>query len=73
MHHSTTFIPSMNSVLLYGGRTSPAQANGLCYLLQCDSDSAQCHIEPVHIDNTSEMPEPRWRHTATCIVNSGLF
>lgn len=61
IHHTTVALDN-NTVLLYGGRLSPASANGCCYVLRVGDDSGEWEAVVI-----SASPEPRWRHTATCI------
>lgn len=63
MYHTT--VPLGNDrILLYGGRLSPAKANGGCHVLSVEGDRGEW--KALVIDAS---PEPRWRHTATCIVD----
>ena len=66
MYHTTVGLHD-NRILLYGGRLSPAKANGCCHILSIKEDSGEW--KKLEIDGS---PEPRWRHTATPIsANNG--
>lgn len=58
MYHTTVALGD-NRLLLYGGRLSPAKANGCCYVLSVEQGG---EWKELAIDAS---PEPRWRHTAT--------
>ncbi len=69
MYQTATLIPSLDIILFYGGRGSPAKACGSCYSLQ-PSDTYALWKE-VELDSASQVPEPRWRHTATLVSSRG--
>lgn len=69
MHHTATFLHFLNAVLIYGGRTSPAQANSVCFLLRLEGGSVEC--TQINADPHSDVPTARWRHTATMFVLKG--
>ena len=66
IHHTATLVPSLNAVLVYGGRASPSHPNPSCYLLRLDGEWAKVDLDP-----TSHMPDPRWRHAATLLEGTG--
>ena len=69
MFHSTTLLPSLNSVLLCGGRTSPKQGNSSIFMLNYEERRVlwTCTVPSL----SSDVPEGRWRHTATPITCDG--
>ena len=69
MHPTLTVLPSLDSVLLFGGRESPTTPLGSCLLLHCQDRKGVWSSVAVAPD--SECPEPRWRHSATCLTLEG--
>ena len=65
MHHTTVLLPD-GSLLLCGGRTSPAKPLTSFFQLRPEGDTAVWSC--VQLDPTSDLFEPRWRHTSTGIV-----
>lgn len=64
MHHTSVLLPN-GSLLFCGGRTSPAKPLQSFFQLGLEGDMAVWSC--VQLDPTSDLFEPRWRHTSTYI------
>ena len=67
MHHKAVLLPS-GEMLMYGGRTSPKNANANFYLC-----SMLC-VDKMLVKNV-RLPTPipaRWRHTMTYVSIDGM-
>lgn len=64
MHHTSVLLPN-GSLLFCGGRTSPANPLQSFFQLGLEGDMAVWSC--VQLDPTSDLFEPRWRHTSTYI------
>ena len=73
MHHTVTAISNGTSILVIGGRMSPASPNKHMFLLSVNGPLCDAfQWSKIVLHPRSAVMEPRWRHTAISInVNDG--